>query len=52
MIGWGFFITASWLPLYLRSLGVGSLTAAGALSALPYVATAVATAAAGTTADR
>eukprot|EP00798_Chlamydomonas_sp_ICE-L_P009833 gene9833-7717_t len=52
VIGWGFFIMQSWLPMYMQSLGVASLAGAGALSCLPWLAAAFVGAWSGQAADR
>ena len=36
VIGWGFFLFSFWIPAYLASLGLTSLSSMGALSALPW----------------
>eukprot|EP00798_Chlamydomonas_sp_ICE-L_P012598 gene12598-15824_t len=51
VIGWGFFVMQSWLPMYMKSLGVASLADAGALSGLPWTAAAIVGAWAGRAAD-
>lgn len=52
VIGWGFFILQSWIPMYLQSLGVGSLGNAGLLASLPWLAAAGVGAVAGSFADK
>ncbi|PNW88294.1 hypothetical protein CHLRE_01g023000v5 [Chlamydomonas reinhardtii] len=52
VIGWGFFVLQSWLPMYLQSLGVRDLASAGLLSSLPWLAAAFTATLAGGTADR
>ncbi|GAX85008.1 hypothetical protein CEUSTIGMA_g12429.t1 [Chlamydomonas eustigma] len=53
VIGWGFFVMSSWLPMYLTSLGHDkSLLNVGVMSSLPYLATAVVMTFAGTIADK
>ncbi|KAL3156017.1 hypothetical protein ABBQ32_013005 [Trebouxia sp. C0010 RCD-2024] len=47
VIGFGFFILQSWVPTYLSHLGMTDLKTVGALSALPWVGTALAAVLAG-----
>jgi hypothetical protein len=48
----GFFIFQAWIPLYLNSLGLANLGTVGALSALPWAASATVSVCAGTLAER
>ncbi|GLC39136.1 hypothetical protein PLESTB_001509800 [Pleodorina starrii] len=52
VIGWGFFVLQSWVPMYLQSLGVADLASAGLLASLPWLAAAFTATAAGGLADR
>ncbi|KAG2449157.1 hypothetical protein HYH02_005904 [Chlamydomonas schloesseri] len=52
VIGWGFFVLQSWLPMYMQSLGVRDLASAGLLSSLPWLAAAFTATLAGGMADR
>jgi len=38
VMGWGFFIFQSWIPLYLASLGVTSAKSTGLLAGMPWLA--------------
>uniref|UniRef100_A0A7S3VSY5 Major facilitator superfamily (MFS) profile domain-containing protein n=1 Tax=Dunaliella tertiolecta TaxID=3047 RepID=A0A7S3VSY5_DUNTE len=51
VMGWGFFIFQSWIPLYLASLGVASSTSTGLLAGMPWLAAGLVGAVAGNLAD-
>ncbi len=40
-MGWGYFIMANWIPMYITSLGEGRLASMGLLSSLPSLSAAV-----------
>lgn len=53
VIGWGFFVLLNWIPTYItKSLGQTSLSSTGALAALPWCCTVIASFIAGKFSDR